>query len=66
MCEICFWQKLIPINNNTIIMKNEKNYVKPELEMLQVFNEGSVLTQSTFGNGSGEGISFGDQVNPWN
>ena len=47
-------------------MKNEKNYVKPELEMLQVYNEGSVLTQSSKGNGSGEGISFGDQVNPWN
>lgn len=35
------------------------NYIKPELEMISLYSEGTVLT------GSGENVTFGDEFEAW-
>ena len=48
-------------------MTNMKNYLKPEVEVLALILEESVLTGSTLvnGNASGENITWGDEYDPW-
>ena len=49
-------------------MTKNKIYEKPELEVLALAVEGSVLAGSTLANGnaSGEDIKWGDTFDPWN
>lgn len=35
------------------------NYIKPEMEMISLYSEGTVLT------GSGENVTFGDEFEAW-
>lgn len=48
-------------------MTKDKIYEKPQLEVLALAIEGSVLAGSTLvdGNASGEGITWGDEFDPW-
>ena len=42
-----------------------KNYIKPEMEIVEIHLEGAVLSASTVLGASGEDIDFGDEFNPW-
>lgn len=48
-------------------MTHKKNYLKPEVEVLALILEESVLTGSTLvdGNTSGENITWGEEFDPW-
>ena len=44
-----------------------KNYIKPEMEIVAVHLEGAVLSGSVItGGATGEGITLGDEFDPWN
>lgn len=45
----------------------KKIYQEPEMKVVALHLEGSVLSASTILNEmSGEDITYGDEVNPWN
>lgn len=48
-------------------MTKTKNYLTPEVEIIALNLEGSVLAGSTTVDGaSGENITWGDEFDPWN
>lgn len=53
-------------NNNTQDIMT-KTYIKPELEVLSMCSvEGVLAASTTLGGATGEGITLGEEFNPWN
>lgn len=58
---------MLNLTNNHIIMKKEIFYSAPEVKVVQIHLEGSVLSGSVLreGTASGEDLTLGDVFNPW-